>query len=183
MADVVTIIATKGASNANSYVTLAEADAYFTARLDCAQWTDSSNDDKRRALIMATRAVDALTFKYARETTTQSLAFPRVGAPTHERHVLYGEDDVTTIIPTDVKNAVYEQALQILTSGAGGGGGDLAELRKQGVKTQSIGDVTVQFSEGAKTIVSGPLQEEELSQGVMAILKTWIDRSWRCARG
>lgn len=183
MADVVTIIAVKGYYRSNSYVTLAEANAYFVARLDCEQWTDSSDDDKRRALIMATRAIDALIFKYTRETTTQSLAFPRVGAPTHERHIMYASNGVTTIIPTDIKNAVYEQALQILTSGAGGGGGDLAELRKQGVKTQSIGDVTVQFSEGAKEIVSGPLQEEELSQGAMTILKTWIDRSWRCARG
>ena len=182
MADAVTIIATKGSYDSNTYVTLAEANAYFVARLDCEHWTSATDDDKRRALITATRLVDGLTFKYARETTTQALAFPRVGSPTHERHILYASNGVTTIIPTDIKNAVYEQALQLLSSGSTGGG-ELAELRKQGVKTQSIGDVTVQFSESAKEIVSGPAQEEALSSNALTILKTWIDRTWRCSRG
>ena len=45
-----TIIATAKATNANSYVTLAEADAYLEGRLAVTNWDAASDDSKNRAL-------------------------------------------------------------------------------------------------------------------------------------
>lgn len=45
------------------YRTIADADNYFSSQLYATDWTGASDDDKEKALIMATRAVDSL--KYA----------------------------------------------------------------------------------------------------------------------
>ena len=69
--------ATKGV---NSYVDVAEADAYFNDRLDAAAWSDEQNEDqKSRALVTATRMLDDLKWSGVAVSVDQSLAFPRNG--------------------------------------------------------------------------------------------------------
>ena len=46
----ITIIATPGASNANSYVTLANAETFFESRLHKTDWTDATDANKNIAL-------------------------------------------------------------------------------------------------------------------------------------
>ena len=64
----------------NSYVEVAEADAYFQDRLDVAAWVDADNTQKAQALVTATRILDDLSWNGTAISEDQSLAFPRVGS-------------------------------------------------------------------------------------------------------
>ena len=78
----VTIDATAGGANANSYITLAEADAYVEAMIsstDVSKWTSGNTDSRNRALAAATQRLDRERFLGARATDTQALQWPRTG--------------------------------------------------------------------------------------------------------
>lgn len=98
------IDATLGGASANSYVTLADADAYFETTPDSSTWTDKTNDQKNRALISATRWIDALSFYGDRCSTTQALKWPR------EDYTVDGIDLACTLIPIGIEVATYELA-------------------------------------------------------------------------
>ena len=98
------IDATLGGASANSYVTLADADAYFETTPDSATWTDKTNDQKNRALISATRWIDALSFYGNRCSTTQALKWPR------KDYTVDGIDLACTLIPIGIEVATFELA-------------------------------------------------------------------------
>ena len=121
------IDATVGGANSNSYVTLAEANTYFEARLHVSNWTDATDDTKNRALVMATRRINQETFYGTRETTTQRLAFPRIGL----------EDldgiELDSIIPEQLKEATYELAIHLIGT----------DMSKPSVDTSNVSEVQV----------------------------------------
>ena len=53
-----TIDATLQGASANSYVTLADANAYFETTPDDSTWVNKTDDQKNRAIISATRFID-----------------------------------------------------------------------------------------------------------------------------
>ncbi len=78
----VVIVATPGAANANSYLTLAEAQAIidgFVQDADVQHWSTGNTDSRNRALFTATQRLDRERFLGARATDTQSLQWPRTG--------------------------------------------------------------------------------------------------------
>lgn len=110
-----TIDATVGGASANSYSEVADADTYFDERLQVSNWTGESDTDvKERALIMATRRIDAFDFEGVKVTTTQALKWPRIDAFDED-----GEEYDTDAIPTVVLYATYELALAYLNDAAG----------------------------------------------------------------
>ena len=72
-----TIIATLKSETANSYVTLSEANDYFDTSPDASTWTNKTDDQKKRALISATRWIETLVFYGDRCDESQALKFPR----------------------------------------------------------------------------------------------------------
>jgi hypothetical protein len=94
----------------NSYVTVAEAAAYFTLRLDSAEWTEATDADKDAALAMACKAIDRLPWAgYKYQPDYQVLAFPRVAA--------FADGDSWTmlgVVRQQVRDAQCEEALAIL---------------------------------------------------------------------
>lgn len=93
-----------GLANANSYVSVADADAYFADR-GIAAWTGSSTV-KEHALIRATDFIETVygrRFRGSVVTDTQALSFPRY---------ITGEDE----IPSDLKKATCEYALRALSA-------------------------------------------------------------------
>jgi hypothetical protein len=98
------IDATLGGASANSYVTLADADAYFETTPDSTNWDDKTNDQKNRALISATRWIDALSFYGKRCSETQALKWPR------EDYKVDGIELACTLIPIGIEVATYELA-------------------------------------------------------------------------
>lgn len=65
-------------SKANSYVSVAEADAYFDNHQDGATWTVLSPDAKKQALIRATADIDRHRFAGHKFRQNQTLEFPRI---------------------------------------------------------------------------------------------------------
>ena len=99
-----TIDATLSGASANSYVTLAGANTYFETVPDSSTWTSKTDDQKNRALISATRWIDALSFYGDRCTKTQALKWPR------KDYKVDGIDLACTLIPEPIKAATYELA-------------------------------------------------------------------------
>ena len=78
----IAIVATIGAADANSYLTLAEAQAIidgFVQDADVTAWASATTDQKNRALFSATQRLDRERFLGARATDTQALQWPRTG--------------------------------------------------------------------------------------------------------
>lgn len=113
----VTLDATVGGANANSFTTVAEADAYHNNLLYASAWTSATVDDKARALITATRLiVDAINIDgwlgYPVDTV-QRLPYPRSGVYTRRGNNLI----LTNEIPQDLKDATAEYGRRLLEQG------------------------------------------------------------------
>lgn len=112
------LVATVGGATADSYVTVAAADAHFDTRLNVTAWTGASTADKERALKTATREIDLSAFQGSPTDTVQALAWPRAYAPNPDPSGLAESDyldDAT--IPERVALATYELALAHLNAG------------------------------------------------------------------
>lgn len=95
--------------NENSYVTQAEANTYFTDRLNSDTWTNATDTEKDSALIQATQIIEQREFLGYKTTQAQLLKFPRYG-------LLYeGYDVPSDTVPKRVKDAVCELAIWCLT--------------------------------------------------------------------
>lgn len=128
-----------------SYATLDQATAYFAWRFVTDAWDSASNDDRCRALVTATRAIDRLNFSglrtsdwVARSTgyniplivsplapsapPGQPLEFPRNGA---------------TDVPVDIQNACCEIAYALLD-----GVDPEAELQGIGITSRKFAEVS-----------------------------------------
>lgn len=114
-----TLVADVGGSTSNSYVTVAEADAFFDERLNVTAWTGADADDQARALISATRRIDQEQFRgspvkalgdRAVSGGTQALKWPRYNAPADD-----GWHYDQAVIPERVKRATMRLALALLS--------------------------------------------------------------------
>lgn len=102
--------ATVGGANSNSYVTVAEAGIYFGDRSFSSAWEDF--DDQPQALILASSMLDwYMKFKGTKATTTQSMQWPRQDVIRPD-----STEVATDIIPPEVKVAVYELTLSSLSA-------------------------------------------------------------------
>lgn len=111
----VTIDATVGGASANSFVTLAEAQAYCDSRLNESLWEAAATDSKNRALVEATRELCTRTYVGVQATSTQALRWPRMFAPNPDDPYQYWY--LTSIIPQRIKDATCELALQFIKAG------------------------------------------------------------------
>ena len=132
-----TLVATAGATNANSYCTLAEANTYHESRLYTTSWTDAEDDNKVIALIWATRMLDEICDWVGEKSTgEQALRWPRWDAWDKDGYNL----DANTI-PTFLKNATAELAFQLILK-------DRLQTMDDsigGLKSVTAGSVSVDF--------------------------------------
>ena len=101
--------ATAGAATANSYASVAEADAYLAVRGDTSTWTALTTDEKEAKLQWSAIYIDTLTFKGTRSTSTQALQWPRIGVWDRDGFEVDG-------IPQALKNAQAEMAFQLIAN-------------------------------------------------------------------
>ena len=107
-----TIIATPGATNANSYATLAEADTFHVERLHNAEWTAASDATKEAALLWATKLLDVnMWWDGIQTTNTQALDWPRSGVIDKEGYSVDSDE-----IPDQLKDAQSEFAFLLIKS-------------------------------------------------------------------
>lgn len=98
----------------NTYVLAEDADAYFDTRLSSEAWTEASEGDKEKALIMAARTMNEFRYVGRKLASDQKLAFPRYGINselTDGQLILYSQ---ILEVPDDVKYAQCEQAIYLL---------------------------------------------------------------------
>lgn len=100
--------ATLGGANSNTYVTLAEAETYFEARVHTSTWDALEIDSKNRQLKSATDFINQEEFLGKLVGTTQALEFPRLELP------LVRGREVNSIIPKQIKTATFEMAFAMI---------------------------------------------------------------------
>lgn len=107
----ITLVATAGSASANTYSSLAEANGYIETTLHNSDWNNASDDEKKAALVWATRLLDQYINWYGyRATETQALRIPMVWSVTDPDG--YSIDDAT--IPQFVINATAELAKHLI---------------------------------------------------------------------
>jgi len=161
----ITIDATAGGSSSNSYITLADANTYW-ADLG-AIWASKTDDEKKVALVLATRAIDRLEFMGLKMNTSvvgatdyQKLKWPRKSTNYWETWFAADEEGSTNrilpysynssgvlIIPPEIAEACAIQANHILaTNPRLSQVVDHIRLQKEGVASFSVPGLTETFS-------------------------------------
>jgi len=128
-----------GLAAANSYVSLAEADAYFSDRENAA-WDGADDDAKAAALVRGTAALDGMyggRWPGARYTDLQGLDWPRSGAWDRDGYPLAG-------LPRKIKDAACEAALIEL-----GSAGALSKKSDTGLAELTVGPITKKWLSGS----------------------------------
>jgi hypothetical protein len=100
--------------NTNSYVTVAQADAYMENRIGNDNWTSATNTVKEQVLITATQLVDDNPWIGYAVSSSQALAWPRENAIYYDDRLGLQVTVPNDEVPTRVLTAVYEQALHLL---------------------------------------------------------------------
>jgi len=137
----------------NSYISVADADTYFNARLYSTAWTGASSDDRARALIQAAKVIDRQFLKGRKRLTDQALAFPR--CYTVDQRSISGLNYIgnvelvwdgslwcETLVPQAIMDAQCEEALALLDRG----NSKRIRLQKEGVTGFNIGDLSESFN-------------------------------------
>jgi len=156
-----TLVTTPGASTANAYCSIAEADAYHDGHVGGSVWAALTTDAKTRAIMQATRMLDAYVVwdGYATKVADgQVLAFPRAGLV--DLNTDLEVDDET--IPTNVKYACAEQARLLAQSDRSL---ELAQ-QAQGLSMLSAGGVVLTFQQNAPG-------REAIAPSVWALVRQW----------
>lgn len=100
--------ATPGASNANSFITVARGDELASERAHSTAWTGLTPDVKAAVAITASRALSSrVCYEGVATVEGQALAFPRTGLTRHG----YTVDPDT--IPQEIELAAFEWALAL----------------------------------------------------------------------
>ena len=126
----------KGAS-ANSYASLSDSNDYFDTSPDSSTWSNKTDDEKKRALISATRWIETLVFYGDRCDEGQALKFPRTN------YQVDGVELTCTLIPNNIKYAQYELARALANdtdaiTGTTGKDGNFSEVK--------LGDIQVKYN-------------------------------------
>ncbi|AEP08893.1 DnaT-like ssDNA-binding protein [Micavibrio aeruginosavorus] len=130
-----------GLPDANSYASVAEADAYHTDRGNAA-WT-GSNSVKQAALVRATDYVEqayAGRWKGCALTEEQALSFPRDEA----------------VVPAKLKQAVIQLALEAIAT-------DLNPTQDRAVKREKVDVIEVEYMDNARNGKTRPAIDGLLS--------------------
>ena len=90
----ISLDATIGGANANTYISLSDANSFIEGLVlndDTTAWDNSSTDNKNRALFTAAQRIDREKFLGARVADTQALEWPRSGVRKPDTYTnLYG---------------------------------------------------------------------------------------------
>jgi hypothetical protein len=146
-----TLVATVGASNANSYATVAAGIAAAAYRVggNAAAWVLLSTDQQIQTLVSATSAEDALEgvigFKGDRATSTQALEWPRTGTAY-----------VSTVLPPPLVSATIELAFSYAPAFADATLDVLNPATNGNVKRDKVGPIEQEFFAPATVDVLDP---------------------------
>lgn len=101
-----------GLSDANSYLSVADADAYIADHGNSATWSAATDASKQEALRLATQYLDiryATKWLGSRGDSEQSLAWPRYGIEDYDGFVVDWDE-----LPSAIEDATAELALRVI---------------------------------------------------------------------
>jgi hypothetical protein len=125
-----------GKVDANAYANAADGDAYHEGHLYASAWTGASGADKEKALVMATRLIDAeYQFAGVRAVGGQALQWPRVSCldPDAADSLISGRYVASNVVPKAVIGATCEMARELLVADR------TAAPAGEGLKYQNVG--------------------------------------------
>jgi len=170
-----------GLPDANSYANVADADAYHDGHLYATTWTAATTGNKEKALVLATRLIDAsYQFNGWKTKTTQALQWPRDGARDPDRKTLklsalsnvFGPFFESDKLPKALTDATCEMAREVLITDrtdAPDGEGI--------VQVGLVGSVNITFDKkDTQPVIS------HLAQSMLSKLGTLIKRDFRTAQ-
>lgn len=145
------LVATVGSASANSYSTEAEVAAVMDELLPVPEaWDRADSDTRARAMVKATRILDALPWRGERVDDTQVLAWPRVDVPKPSGLYCYESDD----IPAPVKDAQARLTLFLLEQLEANV--DPFAPVEGGIQAMDLGnELSMTFEKGATSITAG----------------------------
>lgn len=130
-----------GASDSESYISVADADTYFSKR-GFALWATLTTAQKEEALRRGTDFMGQLyreRWAGLRVKSTQALDWPRYDVPRRD----YGDYYESTIVPTEVKNACAELAYRASSE-------TLAPDLGVPVASKTVGPISITYAAGAR---------------------------------
>lgn len=144
-----------GISNANAYISVSEADAYFSARnLLATAWSGKTVAEKEAAILYATTYLDSNFYWLGHiKISDQALGWPRILVYDRE-----GRSIDSNIVPQRIKDATAELALEALTKSLSPSlprGGD--------VKRKKVSSLEIEYFSYASNSRTFPLVRQILS--------------------
>ena len=139
-----TLIATAGASDANTFASAARMTAYCEGRLNATLWTAAAA--QWPALVEATRDLTNLGYVGEKADALQSLAWPRYNAPDPDPSRLNPVVYLSELtVPERIVDATCELALEYLKAGTT----DLARASAtEGIKRRKIDVIETEYQVG-----------------------------------
>lgn len=144
-----TLVATPGALDANSYCSLAEADAYHNTRGHNDEWAVATPEDKEKFLLWAQRLLDQEDWTGSKNSYTQPLRWPR-GSVRDQDGYIY----LNTVIPQWLKNAQAELAFHFIRDDRTEDQGNLQSRHEQLGSMQSTDTVRVCIPAAVRDMIS-----------------------------
>lgn len=155
------IDATVGGVNANSYVSLTYANSFFEAMLKTSVWDNAVPDDQERALMTATQWLEEYDYIGRAATLTQALKWPRFGLS----DVLSGTEQLIlglydeTEMPVPLLNATCELAFYLLSLGDAGGAAAITTGLGQPSSLKLGNEVEVKYQQQGTATAAAPLTD------------------------
>ena len=106
-----------GRTDANSYASAADSDAYHAGHLYATSWTGATADNKAAALVMASRVIDAeFQFNGVKASAAQALQWPRSDCRDPDAVATSSTAGVvaSNVVPKGVSDATCELARELL---------------------------------------------------------------------
>jgi len=154
----------------NTYVTMAEADAYFDTRIDAGAWINADADDHESALVTATLLLDENQFIGVAVSSTQSLAWPRKDAIYFDPKLGMEKSVTTDTYPKRVKVATFEMALHLLTNE------NLLDNKTQTFERIKVGSIEIEDS--TKDVLKIPVLPLRIKKLLSPLLVNGSGKQW-----
>ena len=148
------VIEIPAAPDANSYVTVAEADLYMETRLHSEAWATFTPEQKSASVVSATSWLDAC-FRWTGAPTTveQRLGWPRTGMFTRNQVPIPPME-----LPLDLKKATSEFAISLASAQRTADN----DARNQGISEMEAGPVRLKFADVKGEISNIALADAEI---------------------
>jgi len=130
-----TLDASIGGVNSNSYATEADGDAYHDLRLFVTAWTGAATADKEAALVWASQQLDYhFDWTGSKFTIEQAMRWPRFGALDRDGQLIDSAE-----LPQEIINAVSELARLLI------GTDRAAETGVEGIQKLKVSVIELEF--------------------------------------